>query len=143
MAYEGVPAWVAGYVGIPFVPYGRTREAIDCWGMVALVLREQYGIILPDYQYKTPESLEDIPSVAQNFYDATATDLWNQVADGEEQAGDVVLIRVGGYPRHCGIIVAAGVMLHAMENIGSCIDGYRGVRHRHHLAGFYRYGGSP
>ena len=34
------------YIGIPWVAGGRTRDAIDCWGLCAMVYRDQLGIDL-------------------------------------------------------------------------------------------------
>ena len=37
------------YVGKPFVDGARGPDAYDCWGLVAAIYLEEYGITLPEY----------------------------------------------------------------------------------------------
>lgn len=48
--------WWAPYLDIPFVHCGRTREGIDCWGLVRLPLVEIAGVDLPSLSYEDPKS---------------------------------------------------------------------------------------
>jgi len=40
--------WSTQYVGLPHEIGGRSRAGLDCWGLVHLFFREQYGIKLPE-----------------------------------------------------------------------------------------------
>lgn len=41
--------WARQYIGLPFVLGGRTKEGLDCWGLVKVVYQEVKGIELPDF----------------------------------------------------------------------------------------------
>lgn len=132
------PDWVANFIGLEFVEKGRTRDGIDCWGLIKLVLREQFGIEdVPDYFGY--EHTRHCDSVAKCYYDGKADDRWIAVPNGEEQEGDVVLILGAGKPTHCGLVVHPGTMLHILDGIGSCVDDYRRLKWRPAVEGFYRH----
>ena len=42
-------AWINDYIGLPYKWGGREWDGLDCYGLVKLVYREEYGIILPDW----------------------------------------------------------------------------------------------
>ncbi|MCI0636482.1 MAG: NlpC/P60 family protein, partial [Actinobacteria bacterium] len=47
---DALAPWVSVYSAVvPYLSRGRTREGADCWGLVRLVLGEQFGLWLPDY----------------------------------------------------------------------------------------------
>ena len=39
--------WWNKYVGIPYAPGMSSRDGCDCWGLVRLVYREEFGTLLP------------------------------------------------------------------------------------------------
>ncbi len=40
-------AWTQKYVGIPFLSGGRNEGGVDCYGLVRLILNNEYGYNLP------------------------------------------------------------------------------------------------
>lgn len=39
---------VNDYICIPYLPYGRTRDGLDCWGLVRLIRKDLRGDLLPE-----------------------------------------------------------------------------------------------
>lgn len=131
--------WWNEYVGLPFADKGRTREGCDCWGLVRLVLHEQFGIDLPSYT-------DDYTSTADNAGIAGAIDSnmagWRIVPPGEAREGDVALFRIGGLPLHVGVVIGdVRYMLHVCMGIDACTEQYRAPRWLSRLEGVYRHEG--
>lgn len=132
-----VPAWVADYVGLPFLRCGRTREGLDCWGLVSLVLSEQYGISLPDYS-GTGWGNGPARAVAETI-EREAGAYWREVPASGAQPGDVLLMTARGLPIHVGVLVAPGWILHAEETADTCLEPLDSPHFRRRIAGFYRH----
>ncbi len=133
-----VPDWVADYVGLPFRAHGRDRDGVDCWGLARLVLAERFGLSLPSYAggYASVEDAEDIGRLIRGEMAP-----WREVPRGDEQAGDVVLIRLMNQPMHVGVVVAQGWMLHIEDGIDACLERYDGAKWRRRTLGIYRHDG--
>jgi hypothetical protein len=127
--------WTNDYIGIPYLSGGRDRAGSDCWGLVRLVYREQYGIDLPSYG----EIDYDAANIAQTAgLIADHRDQWQDVQD--PCAGDVVLLRIEGYPAHVGVMIDATRMLHVhRDGLTSCIERLDGGSWRHRIEGYYRH----
>ena len=111
------------YIGIPFLDHGRNREGCDCYGLVWLVYREQFGIDLPD--------LGDGYSCAyeRGEVDATAaealSETWNRDVTAESwKAGDVMVFRRAGVEAHVGLYVRPGYMLHVVAGQQTTLERY-------------------
>ena len=126
------PAWCNEYRKIPYVSCGRTREGLDCYGIVVLVNRERFGRIVPDYQYKNSVDQDEIaPLIVKNL----PLD-WVQVTTPQE--GDLIMFQIAQRPWHCGIWVADNLMLHAIDGFASGIDRLDSLRWHRRLMGYYR-----
>jgi cell wall-associated NlpC family hydrolase len=123
------------FVGIPYADKGR-GPAYDCWGLLAAVMRELRGIELPSYsdQYVTADDRKALAALI-----ADELDPWDEIAAGQEQAFDAVLMREGRFPRHIGIVTEPGRLLHVSAGETSMIERYREGPLKHRVVGFYRY----
>lgn len=129
-------AWSDEYTGIPFRADGRTREGLDCWGLVVMVYRERLGVSLPEfpgaYPDESPESLRNAAGVARE-----ERKRWTRVES--PRVYDVALLRLQGLPCHVGVVASKGRMLHVMAGIESCVEEYTGPQWRNRIEGFFRH----
>lgn len=122
------------YLGIPYVPHGHTHAGVDCWGLVRLVYAERYGIELP-----TPERYDPLDGAAvAGLVAGPMRDEWRLTE--APQVGDVVLLRVMGYPSHIGLLCAPGAMLHAREGHAVCVERLDTGAWKHRLVAYYTHG---
>ena len=126
------------YLDIPFKDHGRDRSGCDCFGLVRLVLMEQYGITLPSLVegYKDTEDrsvIAGLIDIAKPLLDFTMVN-----ADGP-LPGDVVVIRQGGQPCHVGIMVGPNSMLHTEAGSGPKFEDIRRPHLAPRIEGFYRH----
>lgn len=124
------------YIGIPFTEKGRTRDGCDCWGLVRLVLQEQFDVELPSYveDYETTADRQEIEQIIHRESAQRAA----IVAPAFAQLGDVIILRIEGRPRHCGLVIAPGLMLHVLKGINAALERYDGMLWKHRVVGIYR-----
>lgn len=104
--------WSQPYIGIPFIPGGRSLLGADCWGLLRIVYQDVAQIELPPLTglYTTAEEREDIARIVA---DEAARGPWTPVEAGAERDLDVALFRIVGLESHVGVICGPGMMLHA------------------------------
>lgn len=118
MRAEMTPHWAGGYLGIPFVPHGRTEDGLDCWGLVQKILMEQFEIFLPSLDNTYHEL--SIKSNAVAVSEAILT--LPLVLTETPIEGDIVLLTLTGIPAHVGvycIVDKIPMVLHA-DPLGRC-----------------------
>ena len=147
---EGVPAWVGGYVGIPWKLHGRDRDGVDCWGLVRLVLMERAGIELPAYETGYATAGRDEADALDGMFAAGLDEmaaLYVEVAHrgaatacplGRERELDVLLLRTFGRRMHIGVVVGGRRMLHIQKGIDACHEAYDGLEWRGRIEAVYR-----
>lgn len=124
------------YVGLPWLWRGRDRAGVDCWGLCALVYREQLGIELPSFSDDYQNDADS--AVLAELIEGHKTP-WIDVAHGQEHAGDTCLMSMAGAPRHVGVVVGGGRVLHIERGAGSIIERYDTSRLKRRVVGFYRH----
>ncbi|MBI3441730.1 MAG: C40 family peptidase [Proteobacteria bacterium] len=135
-----VPFWAGHYIGLPFMDHGRDRSGLDCWGLVRLVMAEQFCLALPSYlhEYQRTTQVDKISALIER-----ESPKWKAIPLGKELCGDVAVLRVRGRPMHVGMVLGDQQMLHIELGINSALERYVGARWAERLAGFYRYKISP
>ncbi|MFH1158913.1 MAG: NlpC/P60 family protein [Pseudomonadota bacterium] len=133
-----IPIWVGHYIGLPFKEHGRDREGVDCWGLVRLVMAEQFGIALPSYatEYDSTEKPDQLAHVVDK-----EKKRWTEIAPGQEISGDVVVMRMLGQPIHVGMVIGDGRMLHILKGIDATHESYMSSVWKDRVTGFFRYAG--
>ncbi len=126
-------------IRVPFMDKGRDWHCWDCWGMLCVFHREVMGVILPSYT----ESYQDAGHSAEsrqrlsNLF-AANMGAWRRVERPE--AGDGVLLLIGGRPIHVGLALGGGLMLHTERKINTVIERLASPMWARRIEGFYRYG---
>lgn len=110
MRNMGDMAWLNDYIGIPYVPYGRDFEGVDCYGLVKLI-KHDGGYELPDWQEMPP----DLKGRADAIASVVCSGTWTPVETPEE--GDFVVCYRTTAAHHLGLYFAGGV-IHAHEGTG-------------------------
>lgn len=122
--------WENCYVGLPYKATGRTRDGIDCWGLVRLIHKDQMGIDLPSFDEALTVDIQEELIIKNK-------ENWNKVTI--EQAGDVVLFNFMGHPRHVGVLVRPGWFIHASEGQDVRIERLDNPKWAKRIEGIYRY----
>ena len=127
--------WVEKYIGIPFVSNGRTMESCDCYGLIRLVLHNEYAIELPELSndYSNAQNVNETAKLFAEYRPIIAAE---KLSKPEEKA--LVIITEHGFPAHIGIVAGTGYILHTGSKTGSVCqrDSHPGLRGR--IEGYYR-----
>ena len=123
------------WVGIPYVPRGRTRAGFDCWGICLAFALDELGLALPEYFYDEAHILEHAVEHIRRATEQAAH--WTRVE--EVQRGDILIFRIMGFETHCGIALGNGDFLHSLEGRASCVESLSHSNWEHRCTGAYRW----
>jgi cell wall-associated NlpC family hydrolase len=106
------------FIGIPYQDRGSSFGGCDCWGLIWLFFMEERRVLIPRYEgYESAEG-KDIHEHIQRGWAG-----WQTVPEGAVlEPFDVLALRVGGLPVHCGIYIGGGRMLHTLRGRESCTE---------------------
>ncbi len=125
--------WANNYVGIPFKYKGRTKDGLDCWGLVRLIYINEYDITLPSFSTEYEDADYD-----------RISDLIAQYKEGWEQVetpsvGSIVLFRVMGEETHVGVALSDTHFIHAREGYDSAIESFDSPYWKKRIVGYFKY----
>ena len=125
--------WADKYIGIPYGLNERTMQSCDCYGLVYLVYKNEFGIDLPSYsdEYDKKTDSEKLMDVYKKHRDN-----WNEVV--LPKVGDVVYFTIAGFAKHVGVMIDEKHFIHNLRE-SSTIGCVRSLRWKHRKLGFYRY----
>lgn len=111
--------WTQKYVGIPFVSGGRTEEGCDCYGLIRLILKNEYFINLPALKidYHALESKET-RVLFEKYVPVICS---HKITAPEEKA--VCLVRTtAGLLTHVGLYAGDGFIIHSRNKTGAVCE---------------------
>ncbi len=132
------PDWASRFIGIPYTDHGRTRAGTDCWGLLRLVMVEQFGRDdVPEYanvEMRCDDDRQRVSSFMRDHVD----ELWRKIDPDEVEPGDCILFNLLGVPIHVGVICAPGLFIHCQRGCNSCVERYHSGPWKPRIEGFYR-----
>ena len=111
--------WAKKYAGIPFVTSGRDMSGCDCYGLVRMILVNEYGFDLPMLLGAYTYAL-NIAETKRLFMQNVPVLCGEKISEPEEKA--VALMRFGGRLCHVGLYAGDGCIIHSRHNIGVVIE---------------------
>ena len=125
---------ISKYIGIPFKDHGCGFDGCDCYGLVSLLYKTEFGLSLPQVGdlYKNAYDRKDVNS-ALDYQLANWN--WCRVLKKDEplQPFDMLVFRIAGTDHHVGMWIKPGYMLHIIEGCNAGIEAYDGIRWKRQL----------
>lgn len=134
-----IPSWVNDYVGIPYDLDGRTREGLDCWGLVRMVMQERYDIWMPEFtaiEYDVRDESNHLRAI-EKF--CTWNKDFKEVPLESVRGGDIVVFHIYAMPLHMGVVLRRGEMLHCRQGVDTCVERYDGPLWSSRVDSVYRH----
>jgi len=123
------------YIKIPFKPLGRDFNGCDCYGLVRLILLNEFDTELPswdqDYTNTTDKKvLESCISDRYGYFEKT----------NDPKAGDIVLMRLcSAFPVHIGLMIDDKKFIHIRQGENVSTGKVNEHKYNRRIAGFYRW----
>lgn len=103
------------YIGIPFKHKGRTRQGVDCYGLVSLILKDKLNLDMLEYEYAPKWTLENKDIIVT---EVNKTKEWVVIRDNYKPL-DLILFYASPARQivsHIGIYIDANKFIHIEED---------------------------
>ena len=117
------------WIGVPYMHRGRTRNGVDCIGLVVEVYRAVHGMDFGPLVYSNEPTTREVYAQLRGRA--------RRIAEGDVLPGDLVLMSWGDRATHFGIVTEDQVV-HVSRIAGKVIAQKRGPIVLRHAVGYYR-----
>lgn len=131
-------AWTRDFIGLPWKFAGRSRDGVDCWGLLWLVYRDVLGVAVASYAQETTDAPERAQIAALLNHDRQVSP-WTDVLAGSECPFDMAVFRRAGIDSHVGIVIGPGRMLHITHDTESRVERFDDGRWKPKLVAIHRH----
>jgi len=125
----------ARYMRLAFKERGRDFDGVDCWGLVRLVLLNEFGLRVPSYAASYIDSEDETAAHAIGMFCRD----WTSLREDQVRPGDVIVFALLGTPTHCGVVIAPGMFMHIFRKRGVSCEEYGRPAWHCRIEGFYRW----
>lgn len=126
-----VPLWVGRYLKIPYKRYGMDRAGLSDWGLVRLIMQEQFGRALPSYISTNAAGIQKALQGGRTY---------KAIHPSDFELGDILSFDAGRKDQFTfGLCLAPGLMLYCAQHKEVCTIRYLEHYWSERLVGGYRY----
>lgn len=125
------------YIGLPYLKGGTDFPKVDCFGLIALIYKNELNQYVPPFTTKASE-LMSARSINKEFNSRIQNE-WIKVEEPSEYSVIAISsIMIKDMVDHVGMYIGNGKMIHSDKNIGySCIERLKNYRNK--IVGYYDF----
>lgn len=106
---------VRDLIGTPYKVHGRSKEeGFDCYGVIIEMVKRDYGIELPDVDYK---SLDEQEFIRNQIHTLACVE---KIDNLQEKC--IIELSIRGIPMHVGYYIGDGMFIHSRQRFGTIIE---------------------
>jgi cell wall-associated NlpC family hydrolase len=130
--------WTRDFIGLPWQFAGRSRDGVDCWGLLWLIYRDVLHIEIASYAQETMDAPERDQIAALMAGELSKTP-WTDIPLGQERAFDMAVFKRAGLDSHVGVVVEPGRMLHITQGTETRVEWFDQGRWKPKLIALHRH----
>lgn len=121
------------YLKIPFKSHGRDFTGCDCYGLIRLILKEEYGKDIPDFWDYT--HAHDVAAVSELILKNKPAVVSRKIETPID--GCVVTFKHSGKVCHVGLYVGDGRVIHMLNGANVACSKLKMIEKIYKVEGFY------